>query len=193
MIFELSAVAERIRGLRDVLDISVEEMACCTDTSVKEYEEFEAGQRDFTFSFLFKCAQRFGVDMTDLLTGDMPKLSTYTVCRKGEGLPIERRQGFTYQNLAYLFKGRVAEPFYVTAPYREDEQQKPIMLSTHEGHEFDYVLKGSMKFVIGNHVEVLSEGDSVYYASNNPHGMIAVGGQACEFLSMILKDEDMKK
>lgn len=188
MDFELTVVAERIRGLRDTFELSAEEMAEVTGTSTQEYLDYESGKKDFTFSFLFKCAQRFGVDLTEILTGDMPKLTTYTVCRAGEGLPIERRQGFTYQNLAYLFKKRVAEPFLVVAPYRQDEQERPIMLSNHEGHEFDYVLEGSMKFVIGNHTEVLNAGDSVYYSSSNPHGMIAVGGQDCRFLSMILKD-----
>ena len=56
-------IAQRIKGLREILEISVEEMADATDTSAAEYTALEGGEQDFSFTFLHKCAEKFGVDI----------------------------------------------------------------------------------------------------------------------------------
>ena len=81
-------IAERIRALREIMDISVEEMAGVTGVSSEEYERLEAGQDDFTFTFLYKCAERFGVDLIELVSGEEPHLLGCSVVRAGQGLPI---------------------------------------------------------------------------------------------------------
>ena len=43
---------------------------------------------------------------------------------------------------------------------------------------------------MGDHVEVLEEGDSIYYNSSAPHGMIATGGQDCLFVAVVMNGED---
>ena len=182
---QLAEVAERIRTMREITGLSPEEMAKCTGVSLEEYQQCEAGEKDFSFTFIYKCAQRFGIDPTDLIKGVSPTLSSYTVNRKGDGLPITRRQGFKYLNMAPLFKNKTAEPFFVTMPYEESQQNVAIKLSTHVGQELDIILKGTMKVQVGSHVEVLHEGDSIYYNSATPHGMIAIDGQECQFYAKI--------
>ncbi len=181
----LKEIAERIRALREIVGFTAAEMAERCDVSEEEYLALETGENDFSFTFIYKCAQSFGVDVTDILKGSSPTLSSFSVTKKGEGLPIIRRKGFRYNNLAPLFKNKVAEPFIVNAAYHEEEQDKPIKLSTHEGQEFDLILKGSLKVQIDDHVEVITEGDSIYYNSGTPHGMIAYGGD-CEFLAVVI-------
>ena len=46
-----------------------------------------------------------------------------------------------------------------------------------------------MKIKVGDHEEVLHEGDSIFYKSSTPHGMIAVEGQDCVFLAMIMASD----
>ena len=96
---QLAEVAERIRTMREIMGLSEEEMAQRTGVSVEDYRKYELGESDFSFTFIFKCAERFGIDPTDLIKGVSPTLSTYTVSRRGEGLPITRRHGFKYLNL----------------------------------------------------------------------------------------------
>ncbi len=182
-------IGERLRGMRDILDISVSEMSRVTGVTEAEYLEIEAGQKDFSFTFLHKAALRFGLDLTELITGESPHLSGYTLVRKGDGLPIERRKGFRYLNLAALFRKRLAEPFLVTAPYEEGAVQRPIALSTHAGQEMDYVLSGSLRVKIGEHEETMHEGDTLYYDSSRPHGMVAIGGAPCQFLAIVINAE----
>lgn len=190
---QIKEIAERIRGLRQIMDISEEEMAKVTGVTLEEYRAYENGNEDFTFTFLLKSAERFGVDIVELMTGENPHLSFYTIVRSGKGLPIERRKGFEYRHLAPYLKNKLTEPFLVTAPYSEEEQLDPIEYSTHDGQEFDYILKGSLKVDFDGHVEVLNEGDSVCYDSNHRHGMIATSGADCEFLAIVLKKTENKK
>lgn len=186
MKYNIKEVAERLRGLRLDLDLSIEDFCAKTGVSVEEYELIEKGEKDFSITFLYKCAEIFNVELVEILTGTAPKLLTYSIVRKGQGLPIERRERFAYQHLAYLFKSRGIEPLLVSAPFDKDAQDKPIKLSVHDGQEFDYILKGKLKFVIGEHTEILNEGDAVFYNSNTPHGMIAIDGD-CEFMAVLIK------
>ena len=187
MNFNIKEVAERLKGMRDILNISKEEMCEKTGVSMEEYDLIENGEKDFSVTFVYKCAEVFGVDIIELLTGENPKLKRYNVIRKGTGLPVKRREGFEYQHLAYLFKDKRIEPFMVIAPFNAEEQDKPITLSSHEGQEFDYIISGKLKIVIDGKIKVLSAGDSIIYDSSAPHGMIAVDGNKCEFLAILIK------
>ena len=64
---QLSEVAERIRTMREIMGLSQEEMAKCTGVSQEEYLRCESGETDFSFTFIYKCANRFGIDPTDLI------------------------------------------------------------------------------------------------------------------------------
>ncbi len=190
---QIKEIAERVRGLREMLNITEEEMAQVTGVEVADYKAYENGENDFPFTFLLKCAERFGIDIVEIMTGENPRLSFYTITRRGTGLPIERRKGLEYQHLAPLIKNKLAEPFLVKAPYSEEEQTKPIKYSTHEGQELDYILKGSLRVDLEGHIETLVEGDSLYYDSGYRHGMIATGGSECEFLAIVIKKPENKK
>jgi len=181
-------IAERIRGLRIIEDLTVEEMASATDVSVEEYAACENGQRDLSFTFLYKCAKKLGIDIVEILTGDHPKLSFYSIVRKDKGLDIKRREGFKYEHVNYLLKNKSAEAFVVTAPYKPEEQDAPIHLSTHKGQELDYVISGQLKVQFEDKVEILNAGDTAYYDSGRGHGMIATGGQECKFLAVVIRE-----
>ena len=183
---QLVLTAQRIKELRRIIGKSPEEMAAITGISVEDYLHCENGESDFSFSFLHKCAKEFNVDITDLLTGENAKLSAFNIVRKGEGFPIARRKGFKYNHLAANFKSRLSEPFWVKAPYDPAAQNKDIPLSSHAGEEFDYILKGCLKVQIGDHIDYLYEGDSIFYDSLTPHGMIAAGEGDCEFIAIVM-------
>ena len=185
---KIMEIAERIRVLRDISGYTEREVADAIGISTEEYTEFEAGNRDFTFTFLYKFAKIFGVDMIEVLTGENPHLTRYTVVRSGDGLPIKRRSSFEYYHLASNFRGKHAEPFLVKAPYRQEEQGVPVEMNSHKGQEFDFIISGRLRFVFEGHIEELEAGDCVFYDSSCQHGMIATGGEECTFLAMILKD-----
>ena len=186
---QLMDVALRIREMREIVGYTVEEMAEKTEISQDLYREYEAGSADLPFTFMHKCAKVFGLELSELLEGHSAKLSSYTVTRKGEGMITASEDGITIQDMASMFRRKLATPYYVTYEYNEDLQDEPIHTTTHDGQEFNLVLKGAMRIRIGDHEETLREGDSVFYNSSTPHGMIAIDGESCMFLSMIMASD----
>ena len=187
--YKIQEIAGRIRELRELENKTPEEMAVVTDVSLDEYLACEAGQRDLNFTFIYRSAQALNVSVTDLLEGYSPVLRSYTLTRAGEGQKVSKAHGMTYYNLAYAFQNRIAEPLYVRSIYDESAQDRPIDLTKHEGQECDIIIEGSLKVQIGEHSEILGPGDSIYYDSSTPHGMIAVGGQDCIFYAIVLNPE----
>lgn len=191
----LMEIAERIREMREIVGYSEAEMAEKTEVSVEQYRSYEQGTVDFPFTFMHKCALAFGVELTDLLEGQSAKLSSYTVTRRGMGPVTASEDGITIQNMAAMFRQKLATPYWVTYQYSKELQSQPIHTTTHAGQEFDLVVKGTLRVRVGEHEEVLHEGDSIFYKSSTPHGMIAVDGQDCVFLAMIMasgeKEQDL--
>ena len=190
MDYSLMEVAGRIKDLREATGYTQEELAKLTGVSVEDYKLLEKGELDFSFTFIYKCAKACGVEVVDILEGRSSTLTSFAITRRGEGLKIVKKHGVVYNNLAPKFKDKLAEPFLVKFPYIPEEQNAPIKLSSHNGQEFDVIVKGSLKVQVGNHVEVLNEGDSIFYNSIIPHGMIAVSEGGCEFHAVVLNPQD---
>ena len=184
--FKLGEIAGRIRELREIEGLTAADMAKKTAVSEEEYLACENGRSDLNFAFIYRCALAFGVDVTDIIEGQSPNLKSYTVTRKGEGQRIEKAHGMTYYNLAASFKNRIAEPLYVKSVFSEEAQHRDIELTTHTGQECDLIIEGKLKVQVGEHKEVLGPGDSIYYDSSTPHGMIAVDGKDCIFYAIVL-------
>jgi len=189
---KVTEIAERVRSLRETEGFSQKEMADAAGISLKEYIDNESGKNDFSFTFLYRCAKKLNVEMIELLTGEGPKLTEYTVVLKDEGFPMDIREGFKFYHLASNFKHKTVEPFLVFAPYDKDLQNVPVRLSTHEGQEFDYIVEGRLKFVYEKHTEILQPGDSVFYDSGKEHGMIALDRGGCKFLAIVIKKETVR-
>ena len=184
--FKIREMAQRIHTLREIIGLSTAEMAAKTGISEQEYIDCEAGLSDLNFAFLYRCALALNVDVTDIIEGSSPRLAGYTVTRRGEGQVIQKAHGMTYHNLASAFMNRIAEPLYVVSDYDEAAQNADIELTSHDGQECDIVISGALKVQVGDHFEILHAGDSIYYDSSVPHGMIAVEGENCCFYAIVL-------
>ena len=187
---ELQDVANRIREMREIMGYTQEDMAERTEVSLHEYQALENSEMDIPFTFIYKCALAFGIELTELLEGRSAKLSSYNVTRRGNGQQTAKEDGISIANLAPEFRGKLAEPYWVRYEYSPELQNKPIHLTKHSGQEFDLVISGSLMVQVGTNREVLNEGDSIYYNSSTPHGMIAVGGKDCVFCAVVLPGED---
>ena len=183
---KIKEMAGRIRELREIEGLSIKDMAEKTGVSESEYLACEKGDSDLNFTFIYRCANALNVNVTEIIEGYSPKLKGYTLTRHGNGQKISQAHGMTYFNLAYAFQNRIAEPLYVRSAYNEENENKEIELTTHAGQECDIVVDGYLKVQIGDHQEILGPGDSIYYDSDTPHGMIAVNGRDCIFYAIVL-------
>jgi len=179
-------MGQRIRELREIEGLSVEEMAELTDVSADHYLACEAGRADLTFAFIYRCALALNVNATEIIEGTTPRLDLYTVTRRGEGQEINNAHGMTYFSLAGPFKNRIAEPLLVCASYDPEAQHEAMQLTTHKGQECDIVISGQLKVQVGEHEEILGPGDSIYFNSEYPHGERAVNGEDCYFYAIVL-------
>lgn len=179
---QIKQIAERLRGLRDALDINVAEAAkkCCISEQI--YATYESGEADIPMSFICQVAQHFGIETTALISGEEPHAMSYFVTRRGTGAAIERTKCYKYQSLAHGFRNAKVEPFEVTVDNCKDE----IHLNSHVGQEFNLVLNGSMQIVIGDNDIILNEGDSIYFDASKPHGMKALNDKKVRFLAVII-------
>ena len=185
----LRGIAARVREMREIEGLTQSELAARTGVTEAECRAIEAAESDPPFSFLHKCALVFGVDLMALLEGRTAKLADLQVTRAGAGVVTAREAGIEIRNMAANFRNRQATPYFVTYDYDPALQDRPIATSTHGGQEYDYILSGEMRLKVGDHEETLRPGDSAFYRSSVPHGMIAVGGQACTFMAMIMPTE----
>ena len=185
---KLQELASRIRELREVTGLTIEDMAQRTGLTAEEYAACESGTKNLSVAFLYRCTLSFGVDMGDLLEGRSPKLRSYDLTRKGEGQRIDAGHGMVGYNLAADFRNRIALPLYMDLKYHPGAEDEVLELTSHEGQECDIVIRGQMKIQIGNHSEILNPGDTIYYDSATPHGMVAVGGSDCAFYAIVLSN-----
>ncbi len=179
---QIKQIAERLKGLRDSLDLSLEEMGVKCNKSPDDIELYESGDVDIPMSYLFDIAQVFGIETSTFISGEEPRMKAYFLTRKGKGISIERTKAYKYQALASGFKNPKAEPFEVTV----EPNSSPIYLNTHIGQEFNYVLEGRLQFRINHKDLILEEGDSIYFDSSNLHGMKALDGKPVKFLAIIM-------
>lgn len=180
MEMDINSIPARVKELREILEIELNDMARSLNISVDDYASLESGERDMPISTLYEIAAIFGVDFTTLLTGRTPKMNTYSVVRGGEGAKIERYPGYDYTSLCFNFKGREMEPLLVNLTH---DDEKPALVS-HGGQEFNYVLSGTVRVTIARKEIDLHAGDCVYFDPNQPHGQTAVTDKAT-FLTVI--------
>jgi transcriptional regulator with XRE-family HTH domain len=177
-------IAERIKELRGIAGISLESLAKGIGVPAETYRSYESGSVDIPIGVLYEVAGFFKLDLTEILTGEAPRLHKYSVVRRGKGVEVERRAPYHYHSLAFNFIHKKADPFLVEIdPSPEDS---PAPLNSHPGQEFNYVLEGKLLVVIGGHEIELDEGDCVLFDSGESHGMKALGGKRASFLAIIL-------
>jgi quercetin dioxygenase-like cupin family protein len=110
-------------------------------------------------------------------------MRSYTLTRKDKGVGADRRKDYKYQALAGNFQNRKADPFIVVV---EPKEGSSVSVNSHPGQEFNYMLVGKLKFFIGSKEMVLEPGDSIYFDSGLPHGMLALENKTAKFLAIIL-------
>lgn len=181
---DIKEIGQRLKGLREALDMTVEEFAKSCDIPVSDYLQYESGEKDLTISTLRRIALRHNVDVSELMFADEPRMSSYFLTRKGRGQSVNRVEAYKYQTLAGGFNKRKAEVFEVTVEPKNDEIK--INQNSHIGQEFNLVLEGRMLIHINGKDLILEEGDSIYFNSELPHGMKALDGKKVRFIAIVL-------
>ena len=158
-------IASRVKDMREVCEMSVQQLADKLDVDTETYTKYESGEIDIPASILYEISLIFDVDTSLLLTGE------------------DRREAYDYENLASNFMHKTMESFIVTVMPRNDNYiPEP---NYHKGFEFVYILEGTLRIYIKDNVIDLNEGDSIYFDSTHKHSMVAVGDKKAKFLDVL--------
>ncbi|WP_418426683.1 helix-turn-helix domain-containing protein [Alistipes sp.] len=180
----IQSIATRLRGLREVLELSEQEVAESCHLTLEQYRAMESGQTDFSVNVLQTISRHYGISLDVLMFGEEPRMNSYFITRAGKGVSVERRKAYRYEALASGFRGRRIDPFIVTVePAPADA---PMHLNAHDGQEMNYVLEGRLLISLNGREFELEPGDSLYFDSAQPHGMKALDGKTVRFLAIIM-------
>lgn len=181
MVSELAEIGERIKGLREACDVTLEGMAAELEVPVETYRAWEETGEDVPISAIYHMAKTFGVEFTEILTGTAAKLNTYQVVRAGQGREVDRYPGYYYEDLAWRYSGKIMQPLLVVL----DPTDEPAKLVTHTGQEFNLVTEGTVIVTWCDKEFELHEGDSIYFNPAFPHGQRCGGEDPAKFVTII--------
>lgn len=184
-------VGEKIKLLREKMDLSLSDLANRSGFSTAIISQIENHMISPPLGTIIKLAKSLEVQ-PGYFFKEKPT-SPYVIVRKDDRTEISRvaskegvSYGYSYESLGADKKDRKMEPFIVTL---EPGTVKKVKLSTHDGEEFIFVLEGEMEVTLGDHSDVLSPGDSIYYDSTIPHKVTAVGETSTKILAVLYTGE----
>lgn len=178
---DLQEICARIKDLREFSDFSFADMAAKLGITESEYAEYEKGERDIPIGLLYNIASALDIDASVILFGKNSNQTKVTVVCNGNGTEIKRYEGYSFISLNADFINRTLEPMLVTLK----EGVKPELVQ-HKGQEFNYVLQGALRVIIGEKEYYLNVGDSIYFDATFPHAQVAMSKEA-RFLTVIEK------
>jgi len=181
---QIKQVAARIKELREIFGYDVKTIAGKLNVPETAYIDYEMSGTDIPISVVYNLSNIYSVDTIEILSGTSPRLNTISVVRNGEGLMVERFEGYFYENIAYKFMHRKMEPMIVILePDSSDEKPK---LVAHKGQEINYCLEGEMVVYYDDGEIYLQKGDCVYFDPVHPHGQKAASkNKPAKFLTVI--------
>ena len=179
---QLALISARIKDLREFAEYSLEELAKKANIDIDDYVKIEEGQVDIPIGRLYDIAKALEIDPTVLLTGENSDDKDAVVVYNGHGLNVERYAGYNFTSLANQFYGRKMEPMIVTLKGNTEPE-----LVKHNGQEFNYVLEGQIRVLVGSKEYYLRKGDSIYFNPTIPHAQISMEEES-KFLTVILED-----
>ena len=178
---KIKDIAARIKDLREFSDYSIADFANKVNMTIEDYTKLEQGEMDIPIGIMYNIAAALEIDPTVLLTGQNSDRKEVALCYAGHWLVIERYDGYSFSSLAHKFFNREMEPMLVTI----NEGVAPELVQ-HTGQEFNYVLSGKLRVLIGNKEYYLRAGDSIYFDPNIPHAQVSMQGEST-FLTVILE------
>ena len=180
-----SGLGPRLRGIRLERGISLRELARRLDLSPSAISQIETGKMQPSVRTLYAFAAEFGVTVDEVLfEQEPPARSEKSQAAAGPGLAVQRadgrpaialNSGVTWERLMFWADEDVE---FIEATYAPGGASgPPDALLRHNGHEFGYVLSGTLRVVVGFDEFVLGPGDSITFPSSTPHRLSNDGSE----------------
>lgn len=179
---QLRTIAARIKDLREFSDYSTQELAKLAGIAHEDYLDIENAVVDIPIGSLYNIAKALQIDPTVILLGENSSNNEAAVVYDNDGLKIERYPGYSFVSLAHKFIDRKMEPMVVTLKGGIEPE-----LVKHTGQEFNYVLSGKLRVIVGSKEYYLRAGDCIYFNPTLPHAQVSMDVES-KFLTVILEE-----
>jgi transcriptional regulator with XRE-family HTH domain len=181
-------VGEKIKQIREMKLVSLEELASRSGMDISEIQRIEQDKNIPSLAPLIKIARGLGVRLGTFLDDSdnygpvIVRSGEYNKGARFTSQASEAREHLNFYSLAFDKAGRNMEPFIVEI---ESGLQSDHMLSSHEGEEFIYVLEGEIEINYGKETHTLGKGDSIYLDSIVLHNVHAAGPNSAKILAVV--------
>ncbi len=176
-------IANRLKGLREAMGISVYEMSKNSGVSEKIYLGYESGEVDIPLTVLHQVCKQCNVDISDVLLGETPHNALYAITCANEGTQIIKNDGYTYEALAHSFKSKKVDPYVFVLKNGHSTEVPDIECKI---EKFYYILDGKVEFKLSDKVVTLSKGDSMYFNAAIYHRINVLEGEEARILIMVI-------
>lgn len=173
-----STVRARLRALRHSLGWSLDELAARSHLSASTISRIETGKRAIALDVLVALARGLQVDVDDLVGGRDGQDDDDVVIRPE---PTAGRPGATTWMLSRPTGRTTAVKMRLEATEAEPDQR------VHPGHDWLFVLSGSIRLALGERVIVVHAGEAAEFSTMTPHAVSAVDGEA-EIVMIVDRD-----
>jgi quercetin dioxygenase-like cupin family protein/DNA-binding XRE family transcriptional regulator len=182
------SLGSKIKDYREFRQISRTELALKANLDENQLEYIEEKGIVPSLGHLIKITRALGVRIGTFLD-DQDQIGPVIV-RAGTGKSSmsfstkseSTREHLSFYSLAQDKSGRHMEPFMIDI---EPSAHSDYKLSSHEGEEFIYVLKGKVEINYGKELYLLNEGDSIYLDSIVAHNVHAAANQKAIILGVV--------
>jgi quercetin dioxygenase-like cupin family protein len=172
----LEPIGKKIKQVRTEKNMTLEQIANETGHSVDYLKAVEAGEERPPVGALLQISRALQVDSAFLLRGKesaiKDRVREYT----------KRTDEYAYETLTPGAENKHLKAFRVTI---EPMKEHSGVGYQHEGEEFNYVIRGTIEVVVGDHVNRMEAGESLHFNSGIKHQLRNVGKEDAELLVVI--------
>ncbi len=172
----LVPVGKKIKKARTGKKITLDRVANETGLSITYIKEIESGKKIPPVGTLLQISKALEIDSGFLLkeqeTSRENRKKAYT----------KRTENYAYETLTPGAEHKHLKAFRVSVKPGKDHKGVGYR---HEGEEFVYVLSGKVEISVGDHINTLSEGDSLHFNSGVKHSLKNIGNKKAELLAVI--------
>jgi transcriptional regulator with XRE-family HTH domain len=177
------AVGERVKSLREAMDLSLRDLADRSGVSAPMLSQVERGETSPTLAVAEKIASGLELTLSQLLRLD--ESGHMVVVRTGERR-ARRRRGHVVEELTPPLPGQRADVSeHTLAPGAATGGPGDPPLHEPGSRETTVVLQGTVDLFIDGRREQLAEGDSVTFDADLPHHFENNGGVEARLIAVV--------
>jgi len=168
------SLGERIRKMRESLNVNLESLAHKTGYDPEYLGEIEEGKVSPPVGALIQISRALAVDSGTFLSEERKK-------ERAESHQ-KRTRAYSYKSLTPEAEDKHLWAYLVTL---DPKKEHAMVAYKHEGEEFVFVLEGKVEIMVGDEASVLKQGESLHFNSAIQHNLRNLSTKQAKLLVVV--------